>query len=243
MKQHLSVLELAARTTLYKYLCLLVIMAATEIALFTMALRKMITGAPISLEQLINESHINIVCGTCFLILCTLLSMTGCETGSRLRYTLQRLSVSEKASAFWWAGYNAVCFLLFWAAQVMIALLLCRLYVRQIDPVYVSDQTIFLAFYRNDFLHSLLPLEEISRYIRNGILILFLGLCCSCFSYRLRHDEKGIAIIVLAVTVAINFSKEAGNFRNDMLTVFIAFCITISAVSVVWKEYDNENKS
>jgi hypothetical protein len=241
MKQHLSVLGLAARSTLYKYMCLLAIMAATESVLFTMALKKTIAGAPIGLELLINESHITIVCVTCFLILCVLLSMTGCEMGSRLRYTLQRLSVSEKATTFWWAGYNAVCFLLFWTAQIVIALVLVHLYVRYMEPSYVSEQTIFLAFYRNNFLHSLLPLEETSRYIRNGILILCLGLCSSCFSYRLRHGEKGIAIIVLAVIIAVNFSKAAGNFRNDMLTGFIALCITISAVSGIWKEYDNEN--
>lgn len=242
MKRHLSILMLAARSTIYKVLGVFAAMAAAEGALFWFALQKMSGGDPVGLEQLISQSRIPIVCGIGFLLLCALLSMTGSESGGgKLRYTVRRLSVREKALVFWWAGYYAVCFFLFWAVQLIIALLLCRLYVTQMDPAYVSGQTIFLAFYRSSFLHSLLPLEETSRYIRNGILILSLGICASCFSFRQRRGEKGIAVAVLAVVILVSFSTAMGSFAGDMLLSMTVICITAGAVSGIWKERVGEN--
>ena len=55
---------------------------------------------------------------------------------------------------------------IFWAAQVLFVLLLCRVYLAKADPACVNAQTVFLAFYRQKFLHSLLPLAETSRWVR-----------------------------------------------------------------------------
>ncbi|WP_152967692.1 hypothetical protein [Oxobacter pfennigii] len=170
--------------------------------------------------------------------------MTGSEFGGgKLRYTVQRLSVREEAVVFLWAGYNAVCFFLFWAVQLVIVLVLCRLYVTQMDTAYVSGQTIFLAFYRSNFLHSLLPLEEISRYVRNGILILTLGVCASCFSFRQRRGERGSAVVVLAVIVAVSFPNAMGSFGSDIFLSLVALCIAAGAVAGIWKERGGENGS
>lgn len=244
MRQHLSVLMLAARSTIYKVLGLFVAMAVTEGTLFYFALQKALGGEPIGLEQLISQSQIAVVCGICFILLCALLSLTGSEFGGgKLRYTLQRLSVREEITVFWWAAYNVVCLLLFWAVQLLIALLLCQLYVTQMDLTYVSGQTVLLAFYRNSWLHSLLPLAETSRYIRNGVLILSLGVCASCFSFRQRHGEPGIAVVALAVVVTVSFPKAMGSFGSDLFLAFIALCITTGAVAGIWKERGDENES
>lgn len=143
MRQHLSVLMLAARSTIYKVLGLFVLTALAESALFYFNLQKTLAGEPLGLEQLISESRIALVCGASFLLLCALLSLTGCEMGgSKLRYTLQRLSVGEETIVLWWELYNAICFFLFWALHVVIVLLLSRLYVARMDAAYVTDQTI-----------------------------------------------------------------------------------------------------
>jgi hypothetical protein len=243
MKQHLSVLMLAARSTIYKVLGLFVVLAITQGTLFYFTLQKTLSGEPVGLEQLISQSRISIVGGVCFVLLCAQLSLTGCELGgSKVRYTLQRLSVREEAAVCWWAGYNAVCFLLFWVVQLVIALLLCKLYVTHIDPAYVSGQTIFLAFYRNRFLHSLLPLAETSRYVRNGIFILCLGISAACFSFRQRRGEKGIAMVVLTIIVAVNFSKPVGSFESDLPLVSIALSMAAGAVAGIFRERGDRNE-
>jgi hypothetical protein len=103
MKRHLSVLMLAAGSTVYKIAGLLLAMAAAEGALFYITL-KSLQGGPGSLEQVFTQSRIALVSGLFFLILCALLSLTWCELrGSRLRYTMGRLSVREETTAGWHA--------------------------------------------------------------------------------------------------------------------------------------------
>ena len=243
MRQHLSVLMLAARSTIYKILGLFAFTAVAECALFYFALQKTLGGEPLALEQLMSESRIALVCGVSFLLLCALLSLTGCEIGgSKLRYTLQRLSIGEITIVFWWAVYNVACFFLFWALHVVIVLLLSRLYVARMDTAYVSGQTILLAFYRNNFLHSLLPLAETSRYIRNAIFVLSLGISAACFAYRQRRGEKVFAIVVLAMLVVVYFSKAMGNFGSDLLLSLTALGITGSAIGI-WKGRGLEDES
>lgn len=243
MRKHLSVLMLAARSTIYKVMGLFVVMGVTESALFFFALQKTLAAEPLGLEQLISQSRIGFVCGISFLLLCGLLSLTGCEFGgSKLRYTLQRLSVPEKVVVFWWAGYNAVCFFLFWVVQLAIALLLSRLYATKMHPAYVSGQTIWLAFYRNSWLHSLLPLAETSRYLRNIIFVLSLGISASCFSWRQRHDQRGIAVVAVAMMVLVYFSRAMGSFASDLLLSVVAVIIAAGAVIGMWEGAGYEHR-
>lgn len=228
---------LAARSTIYKVLGLFVFTAVAESALFYFTLQKALGGEPFGLERVMSESRIALVCGVSFLLLCALLSLTGCEIGgSKLRYTLQRLSVRERSIVFWWAAYNVACFFLFWALHVVIVLLLSRLYVARMDAAYVSGQTILLAFYRNSFLHSLLPLAETSRYIRNASFVLGLGISAACFSYRQRRGKKETAIVALAVLVVVYFSRAMGNFGSDLLLSLTALSIAAALVLGIWKE-------
>ncbi|NLY54399.1 MAG: hypothetical protein GX060_07270 [Firmicutes bacterium] len=244
MRQGVSVLMLAAGSTLKKLLGLFVIMAAAQSTLFYFALQKSLDGEPVGLEQLISQSRMAIVAGVGFLLLCALLSLTACEIGgSKLRYTMHRLSIPERTTVLLWAGHNAVCFFLFWIVQLGIAFLLCRLYVTEMGgSAYVSKQTILLAFYRNSFLHSLLPLAETSRYIRNGILAICLGICAACFSFRQRHDKKGIAVVVLAALTVVSFSQAMGSLAIDIFLSLVALSIAAGALIGVWRvgSYENE---
>lgn len=237
MRQHLSVLMLAARSSIHRVLGLFAALAVTEGLLFYLTLQQASGNQPLGLEQAVRQSRIALVCGIGFILLCVLLSLTGSECGGgRLRYTVQRLSIREEATVGWWAVYNAICFFLFWVVQLAIALVLCQYYVHQMDGAYVSGQTAFLAFYRSNFLHSLLPLAEVSRYVRNCVLVLCLGVCASCFSFRQRRGERGVAVVALAVIVAVSFPSAMGSFGSDLLVIFLALCITAGAVAGIWKE-------
>ncbi len=199
-------------------------------------------GELLGLEQLVSQSRLALISGAFFLLLCVLLSLNGCEVGgSKLRYTLGRLSVGEKTIVFWWAIYNVVCFFLFWVVQLVIVLLLGRLYLAWTDAAYVSGQTIMLAFYRNNFLHSLLPLAETSRYIRNAMFVLGLGISAAYFSFRQRHGEKGIAIVILALLVVVYFSRAMGSFGSDLALSLTTLGIIGGAVGI-WKERGLEDE-
>ncbi len=243
MKQHLSVLLLAMRSTIYWFLALCLALGVAEAVLFGLALSQAQGSEVIGLEQVFAQSRVALACGVFFVLLCVILSRIGCQFGGgKPGYTLQRLSVSERATVFWWAGNHGIWLFLFWMVQLAIALLLCRWYLSQMNLAEVSGQTVFLAFYRNSFLHSLLPLAESSRYWRNGILLGSLSLCTACYSYRQRRGEKGLAVVVLVAMLLVWFVQPMGSFGGDLLLSLFALGLAANAVAGLWKERNDERK-
>ena len=168
MRQYISVLAVAIRSTIWKIAGILLLMSAAETTSFYMQLQKAADGRLISLEELFLTSRIPLISGLAFLFICVVLSLVGYEmSGSRTRYTIQRLSIREEATVLLWAGHNMISLLIFWVVQLGIALMLSKVYIDFMEPIYYNSQTLFLAFHRNAYLHSLLPLEETSRLIRN----------------------------------------------------------------------------
>ena len=106
MKKHSSVLMLLARSTIYRVLALLVLLAVIERVLFGRALPYGQFGED-GLKTCFSESYIAWAFGLYFLLLTALLCTTGCALGSRTGDTLRRLRISEKAVFLWQCGYNA----------------------------------------------------------------------------------------------------------------------------------------
>ena len=177
VKKHFSVFMLMARSTIYKILGLFVLMAAAEGALFWLALGRGPTDSGFSLERVVQGSRMVWVFGICFLLLTALLSWACRQVSGS--YTAMRLSVSGGWVAFWQSVYNVLCYLLFWAVQILIAVVLCRVYTARAPAEYVTGQTVFLAFYRSKFLHSLLPFEDAVFWVRNAAFALTLGICAA----------------------------------------------------------------
>lgn len=241
MKKYFSVFAIAARSTIYKIIGILILMATSQIVLFTATLKRMPTSPPLLLEDVIAQSHVHIACAILFIALCTILCFFGYErSGSQLRYTINRLSIKEETTVMIWAAYNIFCFIIFWAVQIIISLVLCRMYLSYIEPIYKGSHTVFLAFYRNKFLHSLLPLEEFSRYIRNIALILGLGFSCTCFSLKQRRGEKSFAFIVLAIMTIVFFSQGIGSFSSDLTLALIGLAICATSIHYIWWGEKNE---
>ena len=236
MRQHWSVLMLLARSSFLQILAVLVLMGAVQATLFC----RVLAGTAVSLEETLANSGAVWACGVGFLLVTALLCRTGCNRGSRQEYTLRRLGVSEKALFFWQAGYNAGVYLVFWAAQVAILLLLSALYCRAGQDV--SPQAVFLGFYRSPFLHSFLPLGEVSMWCCNFVVILCLGICAAAFPVRQRRGERGTAIVVLEVTVLFLFQRQLGNFSGSFFLALIAFTAGLTAWWGVFRKEENYDR-
>ncbi len=227
MKKHLSVLMLFVRSSIYKLSTLLVLMTAAETVLFAIALKKL----PDSMaETVFSHSRIGIVCGAAFVLYTAVLCLTGCEFGSKQGYTLRRLRVSEWNIYFWQAGYNFCCYLIFWFVQLAAALLMCRLYMARGGGV----QDVFLVFYRNSFLHSLLPLDETSRYIRDLLLAAALGLETAYFPLCQRYGKPAISTGLMTGMTVVMFAGSMGSFGTDVMVILLS--AVFAAVSV-WGAY------
>jgi hypothetical protein len=238
MRKHLSIFMLIARSTIYKVLGIFIIMTAAEISLFYYVLNKnTVVGAvgqsSISLESLVVQSRISWVFAIAFILVSILLCLTGCEFKSKQGYTLRRLSVTERNIYLWQALYNTCCYFFLWIIQLFVALVLCKLYLARFDMSTLSNQAIFLAFYRNSFLHSLLPLDEISRFVRNVALIIGLGTSSACFPFRQRRGKIGVDFIVLVSMGIVFFVRSMGGFGNDMLLILTSATIAAESIAQV----------
>ena len=240
MKRHLSVLMLFTRSTLYKFLLIILAMAAVQGCFFTLAFRNarsaMERGHFIGLDEILAGCHFIDICSICFILLCIALCLTGCEFGSRQGYTLSRLRVSRRAVIFWQIVNNLGYLVLFLAAQIGIVLLLCGFYVTQ----YKQPQVIMLVFYKNNFLHNLLPLAEWSRFVYNIVLLIAVAAASACFPVRLRDGKKPYAIFVAIVFCIQSFSVGIGALGYNIVCTFFLALVTFLAVNGVWKETDDE---
>jgi hypothetical protein len=119
--------------------------------------------------------------------------------------------------------------------HLTIILALSKLYISKIPVEAISQQAVFLAFYRNSFLHSILPLDEVSRYVRNIVLIIGLGTSSAGFSFKQRRGKLGVDIILLVPTCLVFFTRRMGNFDNDAFLIFIAAIVAVESIYQAYK--------
>ena len=238
MKKHSSVFMLMARSTIYRVIGLLVVMAVTEAGLFWLRLQQGAIDGNFSLEAIISESRLTWACAAVFLFVNVILSW-GSYTISNA-YTAARLSVSGRAVYLWQCLYNTLCYLLFWMVQILIAIGLCRMYEVLAPAELVSNQTVFLAFYRSKFLHSFLPFEDTWVWIRNILLIVALGICSS--RYPGKGKKVGIASLFLLAATGVFFIQEIGDMTSVLfLIVFAILCSAPSLMQAVDMEVPDED--
>lgn len=254
MKRYLSVFAMLARSSLGRVLFLLVLMAAGQCCSFYCRLRNElvlyetqdpVSGAgvfePSHLEDLIGFTTVWGFFGAAFLLVCIVLCLPGCGYGANCGYTLRRLRISERSVFVLQTVCNVMMLVLLWAAEVAVCLLLCRIYVTTVPASLVSHQTAALAFYRDPFLHALLPLADITVWIRNGIMILVLALTAASFPYKQRRGRFASDIVSYAILTVIFFVRAIGDGFNTFITVFFGLILAAEAIYYVWFKNGEED--
>ena len=239
IKKHLSVLMLFTRSTLNKFLLIVFVMTAAQSALFAFTFQSLSGSGRFGLDTLLDAVSPQVICAVCFLMLCALMCLTGCEFGSKQSYTLSRLRISEKKVFLWQAVNNAGLLLLFLAAQISIIFVFCGIYTAH----YPQPQAAVLVFYANDFLHNLFPLAETSRHFFNVILLLSLAITSACFPARLRRGEKPVSFFVVVLIGVLSFTRSKGNIGLDVWLSIVNILFSIVSTLNVWKEASDEKIS
>lgn len=235
MKKHSSVFMLMARSTIYRVMGLLILMAVAEGGLFWLRLQQGAIDGNFSLEAIISESRLSWACAAFFLFVNVILSW-GSYTISDT-YTAARLSVSGKAVYLWQCIYNSLCYLLFWMVQILIGIGLCRVYEAMAPAEFVSNQTVFLAFYRSNFLHSFLPFEDTWVWVRNILLVMALGICSSRIPGKNR--KIGIGSCFLIAATGVFFVQGIGEAVALIIAAIV--CAVPAVVKALSKEVPDED--
>ena len=246
MKQRISALMLAVTPTFRWVAALLAAATALEYCLFRRAMHIANTGftegevIP-AFEQIMESVRPDLVLGGVFLLFCALFLLTGCEQkGGKLAYTLRRLSVDEREIHISWAIYYTLCFVLLALWQVGVYFLLYHLYAASPFGEGLSPSAWFLTAYRNDLLHSLFPLHDIPRHLRNALIYPCLGLSCSAFSLHLRRGRRSWAPLFLIALTALTFVRNPGNSAMDIFTLVYTAWLTAIALRHTWRDPDAE---
>ena len=231
MRKYISVIILAARSTAGWILAIITASAAVEFALLVRIMKRYEGAVPESPEGMVTQSRIGLVAAVAFVLLCGILCLYGSDLrGGKPGLTVRRLSISEGKTVALWSLYNTSCFIILWGVQLVICLGFCKYYAAYVAPEYINEQTFMLSFYHQKFLHSLLPLEETSRLIRNITLALGLGVTSALFHYRQRRGQKSIAVIFLTSDTVFLFARPMGEFGMDLFISALTVAITCAAV-------------
>lgn len=249
MKQHISVFSLFVRSSIYKILLILLVMCVLQCGMFYFRFQEATTvfdagigtadhmtdggneihlstgGSMTNLESLITRSFIPQIFAVTFLLVTLFLCLPGTEYSSQCGYTLERLSIGEFQIFLHQAAYNLLIYIFLAAVQIAVSFALCSYYAANAPEIAVSSQTVFLAFYRSDFLHAILPLDEAALWVRNIFGGITLALAAAEFPYKQRRRTFGGAILAFAVFNLVFFTTGIGEGKAIVIYFMCAIII------------------
>ncbi len=138
--------------------------------------------------------------------------------------TLRRLRPDGRAQFRILAGQNALCAVVLWAWQTVLAVLLC-LWWGHAHPEAMGAHGVYLAFYRVSFLHALLPLGSWLLWIRNLVFCAAIGVCTA--KAALTREKIGPLVVCCAGAAF----WPAGMGTEILLIIEIAFLLFCGWVS------------
>ncbi len=246
MKQHTSVLMLLSRSSIYPILLRFAGLILVECGLFYWMMQRKwssICEGYMGLEVLLSESKLFLIFVICFVQMIGILGSVGFESESKVGYTLQRLSVSEKTVVLWHWCYNSLCLLLLWWVQTLTILGLCVWYVKVAPAEVVNGQTIMLACYRSVFLRSLFPLADVFGWIRNIALVVTFGLLTAKVPYFNRRGKNYPPLSLMMTLVWIGFVLDTtDNMTTALMQTAECLLICFFAVCTLMKGEDVEDE-
>lgn len=224
MKRYLSVFEMIARSSIYKVLLILVGMIAVEAAFFY---NTVMHPEGLNIEEYIDQSQYSLIFKIAYVLITLVIVLPGMNLGSTQSYTLQRLRIKEKRIFWLQALYNTLSYVLLWGVQLVVILVSAMIYQKNLPSAAIwSHQTLFLAFYRSDFMHSILPLEDGPGWWVLGFVIVGTAFVVAEFTKQQRRGKFAFELPLMVVAMFLSFPRELGY-------EFSFFAITICVVYII----------
>lgn len=246
MRKHLSVLSLWWSMSWRLLLGVTVGMALGEGLYFAWSWQSLAGTGELSLDRLLSPMGRSVFIG--FLLLFASLTGLGFQRRSRVRYTLDRLRVRPESAVMWHWACIALCLLILWAAQAAILLALCALYCHLAGPDGITAQTVFLAVYRIDALHDLLPLASWDGWLRGAVSLLLLSMAPACAAHFDQHKRAGavwavMIPLLLLFLIDLVIASERGVYSTILWTAaaLTAMVVWGLLLAMDWKEGGSED--
>lgn len=217
MKKYLSVFAMIARSSLYRNLFVMFLVVSAQILLFLNKLEEYGKHDLWTLEGMVKDSYMILPLVAGFIIITIFLGRTGCNYGSNQGYTLRRLQITEHAVLGLQVLYNGISYVLLWASQVAVLMIASYIYITK--TVEWTNQTIMLAFYRNSFMHTVLPMADIMGWVLLILSVISLSEFMALFAYYQRYGKLVgmIPIAFLLGCAIINFPRGVAHERDILI--------------------------
>jgi len=232
MKNYASVMMLYNRGTIYQIFVRMLITIGAQCGMFMLTLRRYgeaISAGAMGLEKMIDKSSMDLIF-LLSLVLAVLspLSDMGVEKNSKVGYTLRRLAITERQTVLVQWGYNTLVYLMFWLLHALVAVGLCLWFLNVAPMGSFNHQTLVMAFYRNDFLHNLLPLTDWFRWLRNIVLFVTFGLMTARFTYLQRRGKRAVGGTVFLIWLLwLNFISDSGREFQYEIAIMILCAVVM----------------
>lgn len=229
MKRYVSVFEMIARSSIYKVLLVIATMVVAELVYFYLAFT---SAQGLIIEEYIDETFFGIAFKVAYTLITVLLILPGMNLGSRQSYTLKRLRIKEKNIYWLQAVYNFLAFVILWGVQLLVILGFVVFYQNHLpEGTVITNQTMFLAFYRVDFMHSILPLEDKTNWMMLFSIGAVTALAAAECTKLQRVGKFAFELCVMVATTWIVFPRELG---YDFALWVIATCSVCVVMWIRW---------
>ncbi len=227
MRKHLSVFSFFARCSLLKVLVILFAGGLIQRALVYFAVANYPQTLEFAPEIVLGRAFIPVVFIIEFILIYVILSLTGNGLGSKAGYTVSRLQITEEQFFVLQAVYNFLIFLLVWLYEAYISYRLMDIYSLLIPAQAYFPKDVFLAYYRNEFLHSIIPLKAIHLWVRNLILCAALGVASAQFSFKQRQGKFSFFALAMPVFAVLFFAPELENWANSVVVITVSVVVIL----------------
>lgn len=163
-----------------------------------------------------------------------------CGKKSVTAYTLRRLQLSERAVTAIWSLLFAGYFVLYWAYQLGIMLLLYGWFTHLVGE---PENLLFLTTFQSSYFHNLLPLHEPWAVVRNIVLYLSFGSFAALSAQNERNGRTfpQCMFFVVVCFVRILYPNEmASQGRDISLSIIALVCL---AIDIFWTRRWTRNEA
>ncbi len=231
MKKHLSVFYLIARESIFRIFFVCLLSAALQAGAFIIQAEKLslISETP-SLSLAFELSYVKYIFFVFLIAVFVLLAKTGMQFNSKNGYTLRRLRISENGVFLWQSVYNFTVLLLVILSEVVLCFVLALAGSRILPEAYITEQSIYIAFYDNSFLMHLFAGRDIIRIIRNITALVSFAVNFAAFSFLFRRGRKWAGAVI---TAAAGFFLYVKNDNFELLGNDVAFMVFFAAAALI----------
>ncbi len=221
-----ALFALYARSSFRKILAVFAGMAIAEGVSFYLACRRLEqSGAAMYPERMIDQCFLKYIFLAALVLVSFILIVTeGNRGGCKSSYTLLRLKASKKQQFAAKTVYNFLCLMMVFAVQILTAFMICGIYEKRLPSELVSPQYLFLTFYRNEFLHCILPMADVGKWVCNFLLVLALAMDAA---YAGNRNGAGNGNESEGGSGSGRKKGAGGNVRNGVLLSLMNYCILI----------------